>query len=396
MAKLRVGFHSPYFGSTLGGGERYLCVTACTVRDRFPDAAVEIVSPVLADRALNERRLGVDLSGIELVATNRRVTPAHRFLNSVAALRPLRNRVLAQQAARFTDRYDVFLPMAYAIRVPPRRGPGAILCQFPYQDPGPELEGYQLVVCYSEYVRRWVGAYWDRDAAVVNPPVEVPGAEPDWDRKDRVILSVGRFFRGGHSKRQDLLVRAFRDLAGAGLEGWELHLAGSVHRPAGHAGFYEEVAAAARGLPIFLHPDAPADELEGLFARASIYWHAAGFGDASDPASAEHFGMTTVEAMARGAVPVVYGRGGQLEVVRDGAEGFLWTDTEQLARRTRQLATDGELRSRMGRAARSASLRFGRPRFEAEMARVLEPVLERAAREADHVPLPRPSGGTSP
>ena len=381
MAKLRVGLYSPYFGSTLGGGERYLCMTAATVRDRFPDLEVEIVSPVPADRELIERRLGVDLAGIGLVATNRRITPLHRALNALAPLRPLRNRVVARQAARFSDRYDVYLPMAYAIPVAPRRGPGAILCQFPYPEPGPELDGYSLVLCYSDYVRGWVREYWHRDATVVSPPVAVPEREPDWARKERLILSVGRFFRGGHSKRQDLLVEVFRGLCGAGLQGWELHLAGSVHRAAGHSGYFEEVAAAARGLPVHLHPDTAPEDLEELYGRAALYWHAAGYGGGADPAAAEHFGMTTVEAMARGAVPLVCGRGGQPEVVRDGVDGCLWMDPEQLAAQTRRLAADGAARQRLAAAARASSKRFSEAGFADAMAAALEPVLAAARRQ---------------
>jgi len=378
---LRVGLYSPYFGSTIGGGEKYLCRTAALIRDRFPDARVEIVSPVPADRERNERMLGVDLSGIELVATNRRVTSIHRFLNSVALLRPLRDRFLARQADRFTARYDVYLPLAFAIRLAPRRGPGAILCQFPYPYPGSELDGYSEIVCYSEYVRGWVREYWDREATVVHPPVEVPAAEPAWGLKERIVLSVGRFFATAHSKRQDVMVEAFKALCDAGLSGWELHLAGGVHRDAEHAGYYRRVLAAAAGYPIHVHADVAPKELEDLYARASLYWHAAGYGTPEDPATAEHFGMTTVEAMARGAVPIVFGRGGQVEVVTSGRDGFLWTSLAELQERTRRLAADAGLRQELARAARESSRRFSPERFEASMLAALEPVMTAALAE---------------
>src|SRR5205823_93837 len=81
---------------------------------------------------------------------------------------------------------------------------------------------FQRVICQSEYVRGWVRRYWNVDAAVVNPPIDRPGEEPDLAGKDRLILSVGRFFSGGHSKRHDLLVDSFRTLCDGGLTGWPL------------------------------------------------------------------------------------------------------------------------------------------------------------------------------
>ncbi len=57
------------------------------------------------------------------------------------------------------------------------------------------------------------------------------------------------------------------------------------------------------------HVDAPGAELADLYARASIFWHAAGLGEDAedDPNRMEHFGISIVEAMSAGAVPVVLG-----------------------------------------------------------------------------------------
>jgi glycosyltransferase involved in cell wall biosynthesis len=256
--------------------------------------------------------------------------------------------------------------MAYAIPVECHAPRGVVLCQFPYRlATGRELEGYQLVVAQSEYVRRWVREYWHRDAAVVNPPIDVPAAEPDWSAKDRIILSVGRFIGHGHTKRQDLMVRSFRRLVEGGLEGWQLHLVGSVHRDAMHRGYFERVRDLADGLPVQLHADAPYEELQDLYRRASVYWHAAGYGVDGDaePAALEHFGMATAEAMAHGTVPVAIARGGQPEVVRHAEDGFLWREPDELETFTWQLVRDRGLARRLAEAARASSLRFSGERF---------------------------------
>ena len=402
--QLKIGIYSPFFGSTLGGGEKYLGVTAEAVRDAFPEHTVEIVTPVPVDRELYERSLNLDLSGIRFIATNKRVTWLHRLLNRMPTLRLYRDLFIGAQAIEYTRAYDLFIAMVYVIPVFSKARTSVMLCQFPYQKakekqprrvPAPVFAVYAFpyrmlrhfllpddigcfreIVCQSQYVRRWVERYWERNATVVNPPIDVPALEPDWTQKRPIILSVGRFFTGGHEKRHDLMARAFRELCDAGLSGWELHLAGSVHNDGHNAGYFKSIEELARGYPIVLHPDAPYGRLQDLYRRASIYWHAAGFGaDPGDPALLEHFGMTTAEAMGHGAVPVAIGSGGQLEVVADGVDGYLWRDLEQLKARTLDLINDPELRRRLGAQARSASQRFSRQRFVRQMVAALTPLV---------------------
>src|SRR5205823_5099506 len=186
----------------------------------------------------------------------------------------------------------------------------------------------------------------------------------------------GRFFTGGHEKRHDLMARAFRELCDAGLTGWELHLAGSVHRDGHNAHYFETVRQLAEGYPIHLHPDAPYAQVQDLYRRASIYWHAAGYqANGGDPAAQEHFGMTTAEAMGYGAVPVAIGSGGQPEVVQDGVDGYLWTDIDQLKAKTLALVNDPQLRQRLGVKARAASQRFSRQRFVRQIVAALAPLV---------------------
>jgi glycosyltransferase involved in cell wall biosynthesis len=207
--------------------------------------------------------------------------------------------------------------------------------------------------------------------------VDISAAEPQWNAKERVILSVGRFFTAGHNKRQDIMVRAFREMCDQGLAGWELHLAGSIHAEGPNAGFYDSVVELARGYPVRFHTEISHADLQGLYQRASIYWHAAGFDVATDsrPIELEHFGMTTAEAMGAGAVPVTFNAGGQPEVVRNGEDGYLWTSLDELKARTADLAGDSDLRRRLGGAARESSRRFGRERFKREIVAALDPVI---------------------
>ncbi len=418
---LRIGIYSPFFGSTVGGGEKYLGVTAEALRDAYPGASIEIMSPVSADPGRYEALLGLDLHDVRFRPTNARPGGLKRALARVPKLRLYRDLFVSAQAARASADYDLLISMVYVLPAFNRARRGIILCQFPYERStdlgkpgimglahriyslpyrrvrrrlfGHEVDDFDLVICQSEYVRRWVRELWDRDSEVVNPPIDVPPGEPDWTTKQQMIVSVGRFFAGGHSKRHDLMVQVFRELCDGGHSDWELHLAGSVHRDrTADLDYFERVQRLAAGYPVRIHADAERETIENLYRRASIYWHAAGYGADQEraPAALEHFGMTTAEAMGHGVVPVAIGLGGQMEVVRDGEDGFLWTSVRELKGRTLDLIGDPGLRRDMGTRARQAVLRFSRSEFKRRMSASVGPIVREVERELDLAPIAVP------
>jgi glycosyltransferase involved in cell wall biosynthesis len=76
--------------------------------------------------------------------------------------------------------------------------------------------------------------------------------------------------------------------------------------------------------------------LKDLYGRAKIFWSASGFGvnETKNPEKVEHFGITVVEAMSAGAVPVVYNAGGHKEIIKNGENGFLWNNIHELIKKT--------------------------------------------------------------
>jgi glycosyltransferase involved in cell wall biosynthesis len=81
------------------------------------------------------------------------------------------------------------------------------------------------------------------------------------------------------------------------------------------------------------------------------------------PERAEHFGMSTVEAMSAGCVPVVVRKGGQKEIVSHGESGYLWDTVDELVGNSLQLIQDQRLLERLRSAARKRAGMFGRERF---------------------------------
>jgi glycosyltransferase involved in cell wall biosynthesis len=192
--------------------------------------------------------------------------------------------------------------------------------------------------------------------------------------KRPVILSVGRFFRAdrGHSKKQLEMVHAFRALCNGGVDGWELHLVGGCSLE--DETYLDEVIAASAGLPVTIHRDAPGHELQALYAEASIFWSITGLGEnvRRHPGRFEHFGITTVEAMSAGVVPVVLAAGGQVEIVRDGVEGLHINQLAELTTRTAELIADPVRRAELADAAATRARDFDMPAFGARMRELVE------------------------
>jgi glycosyltransferase involved in cell wall biosynthesis len=219
---------------------------------------------------------------------------------------------------------------------------------------------YQTCIANSDFTAGWVKTRWGLDAETLHPLVQAGFTAR---AKEKLILSVGRFSRYGTQKKQLEMVRAFVALRSGPLAGWEYVCMGGLANDPVDRRFYEEVCDAAKGHPIRVVANPDGQEVKAAYERASVFWHAAGLGEdeSAHPERSEHFGMSTVEAMAAGCVPVVIRRGGQPEIVEQGASGFLWDTLEQLAEYSSRLASQPELRETMARAARLRSTRFTDP-----------------------------------
>jgi glycosyltransferase involved in cell wall biosynthesis len=219
--------------------------------------------------------------------------------------------------------------------------------QFPFWIPDDQVEergkwlaDYDEIWVYSEFVRRNVNGLI-RHYRLSAPPIRLMSPHAIWpdpkralpwpDR--RTVLTVGRFFTGGHNKRQDVVIDVFRRLVKDGAAGLELALAGAIHpSPAGRNRFHE-LQRMAEGLPCAFYPNVGRTELAELYERSAVLVHAAGFGVDPDefPERLEHFGITPIEAASFGCIPVVYRAGGPHEVVQKLGCDTAFTTVEECA-----------------------------------------------------------------
>lgn len=386
---MRIGIYNRYW-NTRGGGERYAGVMAEALSRRYP---VDLIGVEPVDVPAMGGHLGLDLSRVEFrqwpKASERGLTPRtvdyDLFINCTylsklrsearhsvyVVLFPQRTwpRGLIRGTQSGLDRLE---RIGKAL-VPRRSGPGAMSSSSPSSSSSPPaagfptkvrnvlwaaaervrgrfdaydpqiVAGYDLLISISEYTRKWVRARWDQPSTVLAPPVDLSlFSAPEPSEKDKVLLSVGRFFHGSHNKKHREMVKVFRDMYDRGdvPEGWEYHLVGNLHRDRSvDAKYFAELQRLTEGYPVRLLIDLPLDRLVEEYRRAFVFWHAAGWGENERrrPEKLEHFGLTTCEAMSSGCIPVVIAKAGQLEIVEPGTSGFLFTNAEELTAHTRKL-----------------------------------------------------------
>jgi glycosyltransferase involved in cell wall biosynthesis len=353
---MRIGFHNPFRGA-VGGGERYL-YTMLEEAARRDGAQLFVLTPERPDPAAWER-VGVRVSPSSFTwrpVEGTQLTPRSDDLDLLVALAtdvPVasaarRSVAVVQFPFRARERPAQRARAALAGVAGRRRAPGA-------------LASYSRFLCYSAFAREWIARRLGVEAEVLAPPVDPPRSAPAVERRPSIV-SVGRFFRGAHEKRHDVLIDAFREL---GATGWELHLAGTAEPSA--RGWIDSLRERAAGLPVHFHVDAPREEVLDLYAGASLFWHATGYGvdPARHPERLEHFGIATVEAMAHGAVPLVVPEGGQAELVADGGNGRHWRTVPELVAGSRELIADPEVLARLRNGATREAEKYDTRRFRA-------------------------------
>ncbi|MBP7843091.1 glycosyltransferase, partial [Candidatus Woesebacteria bacterium] len=119
--------------------------------------------------------------------------------------------------------------------------------------------------------------------------------------------------------------------------------------------------------PIEILTDVSREMLVKLYRKAAIYWHATGFGvdETVNPEKVEHFGITTIEAMAAGCVPIVINKGGQKEILGSELQDLLWNSESECLDATKKIISEVSEYEKYQSISLERVKKFSKPVFEA-------------------------------
>jgi glycosyltransferase involved in cell wall biosynthesis len=357
---MKIGIFDPYLDS-LSGGEKYmLSIASCLSEEHevhiFWDQEKEMEIKREAKRKLN-----IDLSSVRFYRNlfNKSVSLTARFFE--------------------TKDFDAIIYLSDG-SIPLLGAKTLIHFQFPVE----WVDGKSLktrfklsfakkIFCNSNFTKNLIDKKFGVKSEVLYPPVNLNIAKNT--KKENIILHVGRFDVDSHEsnyKKQDIMIEVFKKMVDQGLKNWEFRLIMGVKSKDKEK--LDKLTKMSAGYPIKLIVNVSNKELWENYSKAKIYWHATGFGEdlKKYPEKAEHFGITTVEAMGAGCVPVVFNAGGQKEIVEDGKSGYLFNNLEDFSFKTNALIKDENLFKKMSKSAIERSKIFVGARFCSELKKIVK------------------------
>ncbi|KKQ42853.1 MAG: hypothetical protein US59_C0003G0018 [Candidatus Levybacteria bacterium GW2011_GWB1_37_8] len=356
---MRIGIFDPYL-DTLSGGEKYmLSIASCLVQEYevfiFWDKSKE---DKIKQTAL--KKLGIDLSSVKFYSNifDKKTSLLSRFVQS--------------------RKFDAIVYLSDG-SIPIVGSKLFIHFQFPIEwingnsmKTRIKLFFVKKIFCNSYFTKSFIDKKLDVKSDVLYPPVNLHVVKNM--EKENIILHVGRFdvdFHESNYKKQDVMIDIFKKMIDAGLKNWKFKLVIGVRD--GDEEKLNKLRTISEGYPIELIVNIPNQKLWEYYSKAKIYWHATGYGENLQkyPEKAEHFGISTVEAMGSGCVSVAFNAGGQKEIIEDNKNGYLCNNIEDFISKTNALIKDENLLRKISIASIRRSSIFSGDRFCKELKKII-------------------------
>lgn len=337
---MKAAIYNPYL-ETLGGGERYTMSFASVLDELGYQVEIEWDDESILTKI--QDRFGLTLPKVRVVSDIKKGEDYEICLwvsdGSIPMLRARKNYLHFQMPFKDVDGRSLINRM--------------------------KMFRIEKIICNSYFTKSFIDKEYAGEKIVIYPPVATDAFKAK--KKEKLIVYLGRFSQLTQTKNQDILVERFKSFYDSGYRDWKMILAGGIE--VGVDDYVDNLRDEADGYPIRFIESPSFSELIELLGRASIFWSAAGYDvdENEQPDRVEHFGISTVEAMSSGAVPIVYNAGGQKEIIENEKNGFLWSDKNQLTSITKRLTKDNELLKRISKEAVKDSKIYEYDRFRAQV-----------------------------
>lgn len=345
---MKAAIYNPYL-DTLGGGERYTLTFAKVLSESGYDVELEWKDASILERISN--RFGL------------------KFPKNISVVDSI-NR---------GENYDLCFWVSDG-SIPTLRGrKNYIHFQIPFHN----VNGKSLLnkmklfrieknICNSLFTKKIIDQEYGLSSDVLYPPVSIDLFKPK--RKENQICYVGRFSDLTQNKGQDTLIEQFKILVDNNIKfkDWKLVLAGGAE--IGSENNVKKLKEMASGYNINFVESPKFEVIKEIYGKSKLFWSGAGYGvnEICNPEKVEHFGITLVESMSAGCVPIVYNIGGPKEIIENGNNGFLWNSTNELIEITEKIANDSIKARAVSKSAISSSKEYGYETFKKHVLQIIK------------------------
>jgi GT2 family glycosyltransferase len=255
----------------------------------------------------------------------------------------VRRRVVNDLTTEDTKAYDIFINSTHSSRLISKAKLSFYIVSFPFKNPSKNFLKSYFFLPNSDYTTNWAKIYWNKfnfNYKRIYPAFDTSkkirkSKPPSFNRKKKLILSVGRWCVDGHNKNQYELAKAFVNAKkmNSSLENWKIIFAGSLNESRQQdKRYFKKTATLINNYGGIALANVSHDQLTKLYEEASLYWHATGLhcDPKLQPELFEHFGMTVVEAASYGCMPMVFNGAGPAEILKSLDIGYKWNSIDDL------------------------------------------------------------------
>lgn len=213
-----------------------------------------------------------------------------------------------------------------------------------------------IPLCTSKYTQDVLKSLYPNYGHVLYPPVEVDTFRNENLERENMVVTCSRFTP---EKNLHIIPKI-----AAHTPNIEYHIVGGTNRLSGPV--ISKILAEKERLGcsnVYLHTDVSKQELKRLYGRAKVYLHTM---------IGEHFGISIVEGMAAGLIPVVHRSGGAYQdIVERDRYGFSYENPDEAADIIGSLIDNSEKQKEYRQIAIERSQRFGKEKFKEEFVRLV-------------------------
>lgn len=338
----KAAIYNPYL-DTLGGGEKYTLSFARVLVDNGYDVDFEWKDQKIKEKLI--KRFGIKLPN------------NINFINNI-------NR---------GDGYDICFWVSDGSIPTLRARKNFIHFQVPFKNVNGnsllnkmKLFRVNKIICNSKFTKNIIDKEFKVNSLVLYPPIDTKLFKAK--RKENQICYVGRFSNLVQNKGHQILIKAFKKLVkDKKFSSWKLILAGGIEIGVGD--YIKKLKELSKDYNIEIIESPDFSKVTEIYGKSKFFWSAAGFevDEVKNPEKVEHFGITLIESMASGCVPIVHSSGGFKEIIDNSKNGFLWDNLNDLVNLTKQ-TIDKPLRLReMAIVAQQKSKSYSYEKFKSKI-----------------------------